>query len=364
LRNVIVDNHFQIHDVTLLAPRHVLYINEEFILRRDGSGLLTEMDGILYRVLEVTHGNAQPVDGILPTLTPEGEFVWAFGLVTADSRWEEMEITVTLENTGTGENHSRMVSLRRIAAPWQPGYPTIATREVNGILVLENRNLNPRSEEQITDFLHSGYALRDRPIFIMDLRGNSGGSTSLARWWVGIYTGQKPTDTPLFAISSQSSQVAIELQDFFIPYDISVALREAMADCTEDYCCMQEFIPTGLSVSSGNPRQMPIPNESFLIVLIDNNVGSAGDMLVGYLRQLKNVLFVGTNTHGSLVTGFLGRTNLPYSGLDIMFGTGLRVRPDLSQIEGVGFKPDLWVPPGESLERVLHFIERYGLARQ
>jgi len=37
------------------------------------------------------------------------------------------------------------------------------------------------------------------------------------------------------------------------------------------------------------------------------------------------------------------------------------VHPDLSQFEGVGFLPDLWVPPGEALDRVLAFIERYGL---
>jgi len=39
----------------------------------------------------------------------------------------------------------------------------------------------------------------------------------------------------------------------------------------------------------------------------------------------------------------------------------LNVRPDLSQFEGVGFAPDLWVPPDDSLNRVLRFIERYGI---
>ena len=74
------------------------------------------------------------------------------------------------------------------------------------------------------------------------------------------------------------------------------------------------------------------------------------------------MLVVGTNTEGTFFTGGVGRTMLPHSGLAVMFGTRLYLRHDLSQFEGVGLMPDLWVPPGESLERVLRFIERYGLA--
>jgi len=367
LRGVIADKHFQVHDITFWAPSHVLYMNEEFILRRRGSGFVTEIDGALHRVLEVRDGNAGLVDGILPTLTPEGEFAWAFGLVRADGRRDAVEITVLLENTGTGESHSRRVNLPWVpAAPRRPNYPISVTREVGGITVLENRTLVARADD-LADFFYSGYLLRDRPVLIMDLRGNSGGLSSLPRRWVGIYTGQEPTGTLLFAASSRRSQVMAELHEFFVPYHASVMLREARAGSAETEavcrCRIQEFMPRGLSVNMGVPRQIPIPNENLVIVLTDNDAASGGDLFAGYLRQLENVLFVGTNTLGALVTGGVGRTRLYHSGLDIMFGTRLNLRPDLSQFEGVGFKPDLWVPPGESLERVLRFVERYGLAR-
>ena len=42
----------------------------------------------------------------------------------------------------------------------------------------------------------------------------------------------------------------------------------------------------------------------------------------------------------------------------------LNIRPDLSQFEGIGFKPDLYIPPDESLDRVLNFIDRYELLRK
>ena len=111
------------------------------------------------------------------------------------------------------------------------------------------------------------------------------------------------------------------------------------------------------------PQRELIPNDNLLIVLTDGMVASAGDMFVGYLRQLENALFVGANTMGALVTGGTESATLPRSGLNVTFGTRLSLRPDLSQFEGIGFMPDLWVPPRESLERVLAFIERYGLNR-
>ena len=83
---------------------------------------------------------------------------------------------------------------------------------------------------------------------------------------------------------------------------------------------------------------------------------------MGYLHELENVIFVGTNTQGTIVTGGVARNILPRSNITVIFGTQLHLRPDFSQFEGVGFMPDLWVPPTESLHRVLAFIKRYGLA--
>ena len=366
LRGLIADSHFRIQGVTLGAPDQVLYMNGEFILRRDGSGFVTEIDGGIHRVLEVAHGKAWPEGGILPTLTAEGEFAWAFGLVMAGGPQGAVEIAVLLENSLTGESHSRMVNLQRVpAAAPRPRSPMIVTRELGGVTVLENRGLTESSTDDYVSFFRSGYELRDRPVLVMDLHGNGGGRDSHPRDWVRIYTGHEPSRGLFVAISSRpQSKASVELWEFDIPYYISVMHRELMA--IRELRAMARGLGTpqregGPSGGNGLPPQVPIPNESLVIVLTDNNIGSSGELFVGYLRQLENVLFVGTNTRGALVSGGLGRTSLPYSGLDIMFGLQLGLRPDLSQFEGLGFKPDLWVPPGESLERVLRFVERYGL---
>jgi len=390
LRGVIADNHFRIHNVTFSAPAFVPYMNGEYIIRRDGNGFVTEIDGTLYRVLEVTPaetpinrlpGNAQrvnvPSGGILPTLTPEGEFAWVFGLVTVDTRQDVMEMTVLFESTVTGENHFRTVNLHRIAptAP-QPRYPVFAVHETGGLTVLENRSLLNLSPEEDNAFLRSGYELRDRPVLVMDLRGHIGGNIGHPRRWVGRFTGQgEPRHGSLFAGSNlQRSQVALELLDFFVPLHLSIPdqIRELLMRMDPRFVRTEylgsplpEHLRSRLTTSVPlTPPRASIPNENLVIILTDKNINSAGELFVGHLRQLENVLVVGTNTAGTFVTGGLGRTILPYSGLVITFGTLLNLRHDLSRFEGVGFMPDLWVPPGESLERVLRFIERHGLLQK
>ena len=350
LADVVADNHFQMLLFAIGLSPNRLHMNSEYILRRDGNGFTTEISGTTYRVLEVTPietapdqrfpKNTQPPPlpsgGIMPTLTSDGELAWAFARVTRLRRQAAVEITVLLENTVTGERHSRPVSLQMTRGFFSLDSPAFAIHEAEGITVLENRNLCCCLAE---DFLRSACELRDRPILIMDLRGHTGGRATFPHDWVRIYTGHDPARSLFFASTSNpATRTLEEFHGISIPYDDVQTQRVS--------------------------GQMPIPNENLVIVLTDNSTSSAGELFVGYLRQLENVLVIGTNTSGTLLTGPVGVMFLPHSGLPVTFGTQLHLRPDLSQFEGVGFMPDLWVPPGESLERVLRFIERYGLANK
>jgi len=373
LRGVVADNHFWIHRTRFGPPAHVPYMDGEFVLHRDEGDFVTEIDGIMHRVIDVVGLPSPSVDGILPTLTAEGELAWAFGLVRAASQWNTMEIAVLLENIVTGESLSRTVNLQRVDSPGLQHGPVITKHEMEGIAVLENRSLLNLSPKEDDIFLRSGYELRDMPILVMDLRGHIGGNISFPRRWVGSYTRQEPHFNSLFATSTLlRSQVASELLHFFVPLQVSMlvdtaweafrAMDPRFATIEELGSPMSERRPLMASVPGTHPR-VPIPNKNLVIVLTDGNIASAGELFVGHLRQLENVMVVGTNTSGTFLTSDVGRTMLPHSGLSVMFGTRLNLRHDLSQFEGVGFMPDLWVPPGESLERVLRFIERYGLAR-
>jgi len=376
LRGIIADNHFQIQHYNFRAPAHVPFMNEEFILRKGQYGFITEIDGVTHRVINVKCSSSLLlVEGILPTLSPEGEFVWAFGLVTAESQQDTIDIKILFENMATSKRYSHTVNLSKITPTTpRPRYPIFAIREIDGITVMENRSLSNFSYRETGErnpFLQSGYELRNKSILIVDLRGHTGGSTSMPRLWVEMFAGQGPKHHVLFATSILlRSRVTSELLEFFHPLGISIRFEERfgweriMETCPrffEEPILENSHLPTSVPVTDPH---IPIPNENLVIVLTDKNIVSAGDLFVGHLRQLENVLVVGTNTSGTFLTGGVGSTMLPHSNLAIRLGSLLNIRPDLSQFEGVGFKPDLWVPPGESLERVLRFIERYGLARK
>ena len=226
---VVADNHFVIHDIRFGAPVHMPYMNGEFVLRRDENGFVITLDGVLHRVVEVMSLPPSHANGILPTLTPDGELAWVFGFVTPSTQRGTMEITVLLKNTAIGEKHLHAISLQRVYPQRLPVRPIIVKHEVEGIPVLENRSLLNLTPEEENAFLQSSYELRNKPVLVVDLRGHIGGNTGLPRRWVETYTGQEPQIYSFFAASRLlSSRVATELVHFFVPLHISALIDGVM----------------------------------------------------------------------------------------------------------------------------------------
>jgi len=344
LGRAIADNHFQIHDRTIRAPAHLLHINEDYVLRRSGEGFVAEIDGAAHMVLATALPDGTPVEGVLPTITREGEFAFAFARLAVVDEGGALEIVARLENVATGERASRAISLPPAARAGAGAEgPRLALRRHDGIPVWGNLRLDGPSSGA-SEFFQAASRMHESPVAILDKRGIGGGFTTSALSWLSGYTGQFPSQQRTFV---SFSMVHVGMMGRFTAAQASEA----------------RFPPPGWALPMPFAESAPLSNENLLIVLMDKGAGSAGDFFAGYLRQIENALFVGTNTNGTLVTGPIMWTSLPRSGFAIIFGTSLNLRPDLSQFEGVGFLPDLWVPPGESLERALRFIERYGLNR-
>ena len=334
LRSVISDNHFWVdrHSVGISSQ---LTMNQDFVVHRTDDDFITNIDGINYRVVETTM-DGQQIEGLLPTLAEDGQLVWAFGYVfygLQPSSNSDMDVIFEDTETGTQSTHVVPLSIIRNHRDFSNTMYSLSRR--NGIPVLRNRHLSGNLPHSFTN---TGAALRNEPIVILDLRGHSGGNDGIAAEWIHAYTGHMPNYEMIFS-------------PIFLSSLTTSRLNSGIPSSTPPEWHTWQF---------DMPRKF-IQNENFIIVLTDNNIGSAGDSFVGFLRQLENVLIVGTNTGGVLVTGNLGTAVLPYSRAAVHFGVSLNVRPNLSQFEGVGFAPDLWVPPNESLDRVLRFIERYGI---
>ncbi|MCL2609910.1 MAG: S41 family peptidase [Treponema sp.] len=362
--SLIADNHFILYNIRFFALSNAAYISEEILMRHTESGLVAEIEGRTYRVLGAELVDGTPVEAIMPTLTKEGEIAWMFGRLLGHP---DRELIALLEDGQSGERLSRRVSLSRMEGPQFGGVPMLGIREEVGVTVLENRTLvggwKDAEERSRTyaEFYRAGQELRNRPVLILDLRGHRGGFQNAIHEWTRGYTGIGPSDNAAFLPFVLATRTAEEL-GADVPddpnYTDNLNYSVQSNRWLEDPNRRAQWLP---------PKEWDrslLPNKNLVVVLIDHHVASAGEIFVGYLRQLENVLFVGTNTSGTLATGGVVRTKLPHSRFNLQFGIAeLHLRPDLSQFEGVGLLPDLWVPPGESLERVLAFIERYGIRR-
>jgi len=362
----IVDNHFGIHNVPFRAPGHWLYMREDLVPRREGDGFVVELDGATHRVIDTTLPDGTSVNGILPTLTRDGEIAWAFARLASDTM--TTRITAILENIETGQRRSLDLSLPWVENPAQTSFPLLETREEGGVKIMTTRSMvgewsDERGfQETLDDFFRAGREARESPVLVLDLRGHGGGFIQLGYAWMRGFAGRGPAPEMAFMSYTLGS---LSMVEFGLGYRSDVLFDPALPQPVWEMRLSERLRdpdpqPRWLSPDFGHLREL-IPSDNIIIVLIDNNAGSSGEVFIGYLRQLENALFVGTNTRGVLVTGGAIGVRLPYSGFEVRLGTTLNLRPDFSQFEGVGFLPDLWVPPGESLERALAFIERYGL---
>ena len=340
LHGAIADSHFRVHNVEMGAPRYAMRMSDEFVLRRSGDGFVAEIGGAAHAVAATALRDGTPVDAVVPTITRDGEFAHAFGLFARADDPGAREIVVSFG----GERCSRIVRLSPLAGYAPYSRPTLETREEGGIPVVVTRNFSSGEHSGMTRiaFERSGAAMRDEPLAIIDLRGNSGGSRNHVGSWIDNYARERPNRELTFV-------------DYLLSTSTLSAVRRQPMLGADQW--------SRLRWPDGHSAGEFVANENAIIVLADNEVFSAGEYFLGLLRQIDNVLVVGTNTRGALVSSRTTGTTLPHSGFALTFGTSLNLRPDLSQFEGVGFLPDLWVPPGESLERVLAFVERYGLNR-
>lgn len=121
-------------------------------------------------------------------------------------------------------------------------------------------------------------------------------------------------------------------------------------------------MPKNLNWYTGYCTENRFDNEPLVIVLINNNVASAGEEFVSYLRTLNNVLFIGTNTSGAVLIGSNTSWYLPNSNIAINSGTNINLPPTMENMDGKGFYPDLWVNSEDIVDRVINFINKYDLS--
>ena len=97
-------------------------------------------------------------------------------------------------------------------------------------------------------------------------------------------------------------------------------------------------------------------NKQLFVVLIDDITASAGEGALTSLRELKNVIVIGSNTAGYQLSSGAVSVWLPNSGICSQIGTTLRFEYKMQSIDGRGMDPDVWCNPSNALPAVFNML--------
>jgi hypothetical protein len=254
------------------------------------------------------------------------------------------------------ENRQFDITLQRSDATLYRDAPSkFGEERMGGVPVLRARSFADYYAADLNRFLQAANTYQGEPYLILDIRGNSGGNTRWPKGWITRFTGGSPSLKQILTeLTSKTSMMgqANLFREMLETYPkeqsswISGQLRyfESQAEAFERRALASSWTPPSF------PSTQLIPNDTTLIVVVDQSVASAGEGLLSYFhQQVENVVIVGENTSGALTFGQVSAHQLPHSKLRVVLPIKLNVAVDMEWREERGFLPDLWVPAEEAL---------------
>lgn len=349
LSSVIVDCHFSIGNRRFSDEQSHRYFikNSEYEFDLKNNVYYTDINGLYYELISID--DLAPENMMVPYLNDSGHMVWIIGYPSTTELKKSHDIVLYSEK----ENKlmKEKITLTSSSPMTRETDTMYNEYDLAGIRVVESRRCYPKANESdmYEVMTEAAVNLRDKNIIIVDLRNNVGGSDGYGIRWLSSLLNQ-PFEGPRGVFCSHRTKTTYA----------TFGYAHAM---TPDY---ESFSPAESYESWSGPfigtSKVYENKDRVFIVLANQYTVSAGEGFVDYLRQTENTIIVGTNTTGAYSTGNVAQIKLPYSKVKISCGFNLHLEPDLSSIEGIGIKPDIWAPPDASLERVVKFIENYGLA--
>lgn len=154
--------------------------------------------------------------------------------------------------------------------------------------------------------------------YIVDLRGNGGGSVNNA--------------LAVFSLLNQSGQ-----------FVRTVGVSGGVSDCEEIFLRPEVVATVENGVTKIAARESNLTGQKAMIVLVDKSTKSAAEMLAGALRDNKRAVLVGSRTFGKGIVQRVWQFSL---GASVKITSARYFLPGGSDIHGRGLQPDLTVASG------------------
>lgn len=304
LAPVLRDGHFAIEGVCLLEERQKMFFVPDIYF--------DDPDG-----LDPTY--------VKRTVGPEGELTYCFAALSVDGkdlpaavgRYDELEWQAAED-----------VRMEAKPVAYEKSWR-------NGLTFLTCRSMSGDFWQELSEFAKSGGEYQELDAFVIDLRGNSGGTPYYWRKWLAGFLGKAPEGGETLAIRWPDTAGSFGSLGYNPP------------DTPGHYAIYE---------SGGRWQE----NDRTIFCLTDGQTASAAEWFEDSLRALGHVVFVGSNTRGMMLVGGNYTYYLPNSGLSLYFGTGLYLPKTEENLDGSGWQPDLWVEPTRAAEAVVAMWNYYS----
>ena len=262
-----------------------------------------------------------------PTLLEDGRIVYRPTWVCPDG--DAAASTVTLEKNG--ESRTFDLAWTGVKLPRETFLDAVLFAQGGGMTYTALHDANDLRQEDERQAYDWGAAARQGRAAILDLRGlQYGGDSAIIGWMQGF----------------------LQTEDWVQP-------RALFARRISDLGWSDGMSPAG-TVDVGCSEGRWYENATPLMVLVDDRTGCLGEQAVNMLRQVENVVLVGTNTAGEMLCPSNIQIYLPGSGVCVAFGDHLTLEADGSSIEYRGYEPDVWCDSRDGVSKALAMLTVAG----
>lgn len=361
----ITDGHMRIGRAKV-NKEHILkyYCNQQIEVKKSNRDFYYLVDNKKRYIKSINSDNE--VEKYLKlSINEDGELVYYIGLLQND---ENAMTLLHIEYNLNSEIKKDEINLTKVLEKVHHDSTAFEQKTIEGIPVLTCRKLDDQSEENtLKYFVESGLKLKNENVFIIDLRGNGGGSDIWCNFWFENYTGATPhtgiTSAKRYSklyLYAEKRKQDILLEPFLEKYDMPRLNKEVKSYYeSKNQALRNKAYDTWKFELNGSEW---VKNENIIFVLIDKGVMSSTEGFVEILRTLENVIFVGSNTRGATDLNDQRKMYLPNSNSRVYFGVGLNMMKYPPHfIDGVGYEPDLWLDDENVLERVVNLCNQYNL---
>ncbi|GAE25394.1 hypothetical protein JCM9140_1386 [Halalkalibacter wakoensis JCM 9140] len=355
------DTHFYIDNAPLVQSEHTFYYSERFYFIHDEDGAFRLAENEQVKLVDI-NGDRNLESYLNYSLHDDGTIVLIPSIFSTELKAEESVWEVTLQEDGLLKTETITLEPMPNEIPRHQFGDLFSVTEKEGVPWVQLRSMfaYEGAMYDYDDIIHTANELNKEPFFVLDIRGNEGGSMILVEKWLKEFFGQSINwSAQSIYLFSNTSRTFVE-DTINLYQSIGISAQTFEDDFTDLFRmkALKEYMEPHWEIEE-NVYEEVNDNRTHIFILVDHNTASAAEHLVAKLKLANKTTVVGGNTRGSIISGNSLMWQLPHSQIQMFTPTFFNYNPDLLEKETVGIQPDLWVTATRVESRLLSFIEQY-----